>query len=189
MNRNLKFSLLFIGILVLCESLAGLIGVYFKIGIEWPDSYFVGAGFVALPALGIAFLIARRKFPPSTTFGVVTFIMFIIGTSLHFFLGLVPPEGKFLLYPDIDTEFAPGYTDESYVSIKIGMTESNVVKFLGTPMSTQERSSWPFPGDADIIWWYSSDGACSWGDFAWRAPIVGFKNGVVVSKWTVWCYD
>ena len=189
MKRNITFGLLFIGILVLAEAVGGIAGIYIDLWGDRIASYIAGSGLAALPAFALAFLAARRIAPPSKPVGIGVFVLFTALAALHFGIGLEPPEGKFIFYPDIDTAFAPGYSNQAFAEVAIGMTESNVLSRLGQPASRQEKSSWSFPGDAQTLWWYSHDGACSWGDFAWRAPMLGFKDGSVVSKWTVWCFD
>jgi hypothetical protein len=189
MKKNLTFLLIFLVLLMLLEVPGGIVGMLLDLWGDRYGSYILGAGLVALPALGAAFIVARRLAMPSKLTAGLMFSALLAGAALHFGIGLEPPEGKFLLAPDIDTRFAPGYSDQGFAEVRIGMTESSVLALLGEPISRQEPSGWPFPGDASVIWWYSCDGACKWADFAWRAPIVGLKNGFVVSKWTTWCFD
>ncbi len=39
------------------------------------------------------------------------------------------------------------------------------------------------------IWLYTSDGACTWEDFAWKRKQVHFKDKLVVETHTGWSYD
>lgn len=170
--------------------MGGILGIALGIWHSPLSSYVAGAGMLGPVALTIAFWIAKQKTQPRTPVFVSAVIICGIWVGLLFLVMFpAPPEGKFIFKPDIDTRFADGYSDAAFATVAIGMNVSDVLALLGEPISTYESANWSFPGDAKTLWWYASDGACAWGDFAWRAPIIGIRDGVVVSKWTQWCYD
>ena len=188
--NNIKFIFCLLILHIGISAIGGILGIVLGIWDSPLSSYMAGAGMLGPIALTIALWLAKRKAQPRMLVFVSALLIFGVCVGLLFLLMFpAPPEGKLIFKPDIDTCFADGYSDAAFASVTIGMAASDVLALLGEPMSTQERSSWPYPGDAETLWWYSSDGACSWGDFAWRAPIVGIRDDVVVSKWTVWCYD
>jgi hypothetical protein len=76
--------------------------------------------------------------------------------------------------PDIDTEYATGFSEERFAMAEIGMSGVAVEAILGKPM---EVSNGP---NGKEIWWYSRDGKCWWGDFAWKGRALVFSNHVVV---------
>lgn len=188
--NNTKFIALFLLLLIGIAAIGGIFGIVLNIWGDPVPSFIAGAGMLGPIALAIAFWVAQRRAKPRRIISISTLLPCGVIVGILFFVMFpAPPEGKCIFSPDIDTRYAAGYSDGAFASVTIGMTESNVLHILGKPISTQAQSLWPYPGDAEILWWYSSDGACSWSDFAWRAPIVGIRNGIVVSKWTVWCYD
>jgi hypothetical protein len=190
MKSNARFVLLFVLLLLCAACVGGIIGVCRAVWDTDLRSFIAGAGALGPIAFLVAFLVAKRRCRPNRVVAASIFTVVFLFTGFWFLLFFpAPPEGKFPIYSDIDTRFAPGYTDQRFDLVSVGMSESNVVAILGQPMYRQERSRWPFPGDADFLWWYSQDGACSWGDYAWRAPIIGMKNGTVVTNYMVWCYD
>lgn len=88
----------------------------------------------------------------------------LIGGLLLLFLAFIGIESYFPLYPAIDTRFAPGYTEQAFAALEVGMTKEEVLQRLGPPLNAQ----------ADPAWVYSEDGACGWWDFAWLGRGVQF---------------
>ena len=71
--------------------------------------------------------------------------------------------------PDIDTEYASGSSERAFAQATIGMRSSELVTKLGRPLEVSKET-----------WWYSRDGKCWWGDFAWNGRAVVVSNDVVV---------
>lgn len=77
------------------------------------------------------------------------------------------------LYPAIDTTFAKSYTEEAFDRIRPGMTKEQVQELLGEPLSIVQNQ------DGSQTWWYSQDGRCKFGDFAWLGRSISFKKDSV----------
>lgn len=76
--------------------------------------------------------------------------------------------------PSIDTTFSKAFSEESFSQVRPGMPKADVLKMLGEPLSIVEHP------DQDETWWYSQDGRCRFGDFAWLGRSVRFTNSVVM---------
>lgn len=104
----------------------------------------------------------------------------IIGALVLLLLAFSSIESYFPFNPAIDTRFAPGYSEEAFASLQVGMTKDEVLQRLGPPLNAQ----------ADQSWVYSEDGACTWWDFAWLARGVQFDpQGRVIETRAVVNYD
>ena len=90
-----------------------------------------------------------------------------------FFTGAFPlSEGYNPIKPEIDTKFSPGYTEENFNKITVGMDTTEVVKLVGEPIGKLGRHT--------RMWYFTSDGKCKWMNFAWLArDIVVGANGKV----------
>lgn len=86
-------------------------------------------------------------------------------------------------YPTIDTTFAKGYSEAKFQMIQTTWTAERVVQEIGQPLHKYERD------EGGESWWYSQDGACSFGDFAWLGRAVVISNNVVVGKIERWFED
>jgi len=86
--------------------------------------------------------------------------------------------------PWIDTQVSPGFSDAAFQKIRIGMSQDEVVTLLGQPLSkiSKKRSGC-------IEWWFTRDGKCKWGDFAWMARSVMLSNQTVVEIHSMTHYD
>jgi hypothetical protein len=117
------------------------------------------------------------------TVGVFIFLILL-------FPRFIPPESYFVLYPSIDTEYAPDYTEEKFDEIQIGMSKDEVINMLGEPFiedSTKNLDGvdlgFRYPDGTTEIWSYTGDGACWFADLAWLGRWVYFdKNGKVTAK-------
>lgn len=190
MKSNIKFIIYFLCLFLGLLMLNGIVDCFLNI-IEYDIlEYLIRGSTLFLPvSFLIAFVVAKLQTSPSKLVYISTFLVFGILVGLCFIVVLVP-EGKFIFYPDIDTYFASGYSNEAFDSITNGMTELQVKKLLQEPLYKSEYGADNhFPGKPDAVWFYTGDGACSWADFAWRSRAVCFRNGVVVGKCTTWCYD
>lgn len=77
--------------------------------------------------------------------------------------------------PAIDTKFGPGYSEEAFSRITVGMPKTSVRGALGAPLTTFTNIN----GDEE--WLYTDDGKCYWGDFAWLWRSVVFRDDSVIS--------
>lgn len=107
---------------------------------------------------------------------------FIIGGALTI-------EGKNILSPYIDTQFAPQYSPEKFELIKKGQTVEEVEKILGQPLHKNLDST-----NHKTEYWYTMDGKLSVnnkeGDFAWYVSIIYFDpKGRVADIIKEWAYD
>ena len=73
-----------------------------------------------------------------------------------------------------DTEYAPGYSPFGFWSVRIGMTEAEVVTRVGEPMG---KSAHPLQPNTDYWWWTRSPGSNNY-----RSRRVAFRDGRVVIK-------
>src|SRR5688500_14972061 len=92
---------------------------------------------------------------------------------LFFFNGYRHSESYCFFNPSIDTRYAPGFSEKSFELIHPGMSAQEVQKQLGPPLFTSLNSK------GGVDWYYTSDGKCKWGDWAWLVRIVNIKGGEV----------
>ncbi|RYD59335.1 MAG: hypothetical protein EOP56_00270 [Sphingobacteriales bacterium] len=77
--------------------------------------------------------------------------------------------------PDIDTKFAPGFSQLKFDSIHPGMDSTVVLNILGKPIYTY--------GDSVTTQWsYSSDAKCKCYDLAWLTKVIILQDGKVIDK-------
>ena len=86
-------------------------------------------------------------------------------------------------YPAIDTRFALHYSEAAFSKIHTGMGDDEVRKLIGEPLSVATNQA----GVQTL--WFSADGKCRWGDFAWLGRSVSISNRVVVSVERMIYYD
>lgn len=127
---------------------------------------------------------------------IISIIGIIVTLGFTFILGRIPlSEGKHLLKPYIDTEFAKDYTPDKFDKIELGMTKKQVIKIIGRPLIIE-----PCFNDSLIMnHVYSSDGKLlkqrkadvrDYDDFAWYRSTIRFDtNEKVVYIDKGWSYD
>jgi outer membrane protein assembly factor BamE (lipoprotein component of BamABCDE complex) len=96
--------------------------------------------------------------------------------SAYLFVGL---ESYCVIYPSIDTRYAPGFSEPKFAQVKIGMTREEVLKLLGPPLGATSSNRWS----------YTQDGKCRWADWAWLGREVIFRDDHVVEKVARVWYD
>ena len=97
-----------------------------------------------------------------------------IGLLVCFVLwGYAHSESYCYIWPSIDTTFAPDYDESAFHLITKGMTKAEVTRLVGLPLQTGVT------GDGLERWWYSRDGRCPLGDFAWLGRYVELESGHV----------
>ncbi len=75
--------------------------------------------------------------------------------------------------PSIDTVYADGFSEEAFLTIREGMTMSDVNALMCDPVS-----NWTDPVGRTFVW-YTSDGRCKFWDFAYIQRGLLLTNGVV----------
>jgi len=181
---------IFLFLLVSMLLVGGLIAALIGISDEILYSFLSGLGAVAPFAFIISFIYACRRERPAWYLAILAFMAILPCVLLVFVVFAAPPEGIFILYPNIDTRFAPGYSEETFNNIPIGMSESEVLNLLREPLVVAELNpDWRIKEEPDTVWSYTGDGASRWGDFAWRGRAVYFRDGKVVRKLATWHFD
>ena len=84
-------------------------------------------------------------------------------------------EAYCFFYPGIDTQYAAGYSEQAFSQITPGMTVHAVQEKLGAPLHSQTNRE-----SGRLEWYYTLDGKCRWGDWAWLVRAVYFADGRVV---------
>jgi outer membrane protein assembly factor BamE (lipoprotein component of BamABCDE complex) len=74
------------------------------------------------------------------------------------FWGYAHSESYCFFYPAIDTQYAPGFSEQAFAQIKVGMTEAEVRQKLGAPLTIGQNA-----GSDLSHFYYTLDGKCTWG--------------------------
>src|SRR6185369_13840979 len=101
------------------------------------------------------------------TFGGVFFALF----ALYFLWGYSHSESYCFFNPGIDTKYAAGYSEQAFSEVTTGMTVETVQHKLGAPLYAQTNRE-----DGRLEWYYTNDGKCKWGDWAWLVRAVYFND-------------
>lgn len=132
----------------------------------------------------------------------VVVILFLLYTT--FIFGCIG-EGKHLIDPYIDTQFAPDYSPEKFDKIKTGMALNEVETIIGQPLYTHPYVFYDIESDEEnvsneIEYVYTNDGKllskmqeqgkryyydCAW----YRSSILVDTNNIVVEINKGWSYD
>lgn len=116
----------------------------------------------------------------SFIFLLIPLTLTVLSCGLFILLFAFGPEGYFFPYPAIDTRFAPGYSEQAFQQIQVGMTKEEVWKRLGPPLN----------GVDEPVWIYSEDNAFAFWDFAWLVREIYFdEHGRVDRKESGVAYD
>lgn len=109
--------------------------------------------------------ISTQKIVSTISITIVCIGIFLIGGfSLH--------EGYNPIKPDVDTQFGADYSEANFNKITVGTDTTEVIKLIGRPIGVI--------GSSSRLWYYSTDGACKWKNFAWLArALVIDHNGKV----------
>ncbi len=111
---------------------------------------------------------------------VCLLVLLVLGCGLITVGFIIGPEGYFFPCPAIDTHFAPGYSEQKFQDIQVGMTKAEVLQRLGPPLNRTTDPSWV----------YSRDGALGIWDFAWLVRVVNFDENDIVKEKVAWvAYD
>jgi len=99
------------------------------------------------------------------------FLGFLLLLAGYFYCHL---EAYCVFWPSIDTVYSKGFSEKAFSQVSPGMSKADVLQLLGEPLGIDEHH------DRDETWWYSNDGRCWFGDFAWLGRSVTFTNSVVM---------
>jgi hypothetical protein len=126
--------------------------------------------------------------PGSRMLRAITIVTGLLTLAVAY-LGLGGCESYCVLWPSIDTVYAPGFTNAAFERVKVGMSKEEVRNLIGRPLDTHPYSSRhpAYHERGDEVWNYTRDGACTWSDWAWLSREVIFRNGRVVQK-VYWTY-
>lgn len=92
-------------------------------------------------------------------------------------MSLASCESYLSIYPSIDTVYAPGYTEAAFDALKSGMTAEEVRAALGEPLWKVSAETCHHLAEGGAVGWcYTSDGSCSFADFAWLGRYVYFDQ-------------
>ena len=109
------------------------------------------------------------------------------GAIVAFFIALAVTYCHCEMYcfwnPSIDTVYAKGFDEARFEQIRIGMTLHEVNASMCEPLGVWTNK------DGCIRLWYTSDGKCRFGDFAWLARGVVVSNDQVVAIESGLFYD
>jgi outer membrane protein assembly factor BamE (lipoprotein component of BamABCDE complex) len=95
-------------------------------------------------------------------------------------------EAYCFFYPSIDTQFAPGFSEQAFSKVNADMKVEVVEQMLGQPLWVEKYTE---SGKAGEVWYYTLDGKCRWGDWAWQCRKIDFREGKVVEVIKRWQYD
>jgi len=150
-------------------ALMGASGLHERLGDAWYNTLLGGGGVwrvllilvvgAALSAC-VATLVAlrRRPRPPIAVFSVALVLLLIISGSVWAKLSLDPVTDRcFALLLDVRTEYAPGYSEEGFESVRVGLDESTVLKILGEPLHR-----WEIESGVVAFYSYGVGGASYW---------------------------
>jgi outer membrane protein assembly factor BamE (lipoprotein component of BamABCDE complex) len=80
-----------------------------------------------------------------------------------------------VLYPGIDTCYAPAFSERKFAQVLIGMSKEEVIRLLGEPYHKSV-------GRDSVRWFYTQDGKCFWADWAWLGREIVFKEERVAER-------
>jgi len=114
-------------------------------------------------------MLAALKILSTCLVGLICFIFYLIGTISF-------GEQYFRFDPWIDTERSKNYDEKKFNTLKIGDSKEKLIELIGLPLSISQDDNTPTQA-----WYYTGDGKCEWGDFAWfeRTVIIDSTNRIV----------
>ena len=107
----------------------------------------------------------------------------MIAFVIFFCWGFCHTESYCFFSPWIDTQCAEGFSDEQFQKITNGMNRAEVDSLMCTAPGIGTNRN------GTVTYGYTSDGKCSFGDFAWFGRSLIFSNDVVVSITSCMYYD
>jgi hypothetical protein len=142
-----------------------------------------------LPLAALVFVVVCRLATGDSLSSKLLATPAIVG-GIGLWLAMCAPESKFLLWPRVDTCFAPGFNSTRFGQVKPGFTTAQVEQLVGHPLLTRDgRVGYQLSSKSDTIWSYSGDHCGRFGDYAWQAFEIGFRDGNVVAVSKSWRYD
>lgn len=104
---------------------------------------------------------------------VNAFAVVFIGFLIFAAWGFCHTESYCFFWPSIDTRYAPGYLEESFSELRVGMTMTEVNQIMCHPLAICTN------GQGMVKVFYTSDGNAPFGDFAWFGKSLYVSNGIV----------
>lgn len=104
---------------------------------------------------------------------------FFIGLIIFALLSLLNwyahSETYFLVYPSIDTVYAPSFNDRNFEAITVGASKEHVLSELGNPLEVKQLGyeCWMYSRDRNLVDIF---------DFAWISVGVCFRDDRVVIR-------
>ncbi len=180
----------FLVVLIAVAFAGGVVGAGLGLWSGALPSFLAGAGVAGPVGVLCGCVVGGFWHRPRWFVIALTVLSFGPFSALLFWAFASPPEGVMIFNPNVDTRFAQDFTEHSFEQAALGMSSNEVVDLLGQPLRVSQYdrdNSWP--GKPSEVWFYTGDGACSWGDFAWKGRAICFHSNRVVGKWSTWCYD
>lgn len=122
-------------------------------------------------------LISQLHIVKSTNYMRKIFVGLIILISFLVIRWYSFSESYFPIYPDIETEYADGFTYAEFQSLQAGMTKDAIRSKLGSPIKVKRIT------DQYECWDYSRERGSEWFDLAWISVGVCFQDGLFVDKY------
>ena len=97
----------------------------------------------------------------------------LAGLLLAFGWVMCQLEAECFWNPWIDTHCTPGYSEELFTSISVGMPLSEVESLMPAPLEVWTNA------EGIVSMWYTRDGKCRFGDFAWQSRTISVTTGIV----------
>jgi hypothetical protein len=133
----------------------------------------------------------------TTILKILSIICLTFLSVITFLLGQVPLlEGKHLLDPYIDTQFAKNYSPEKFDDIKIGMTINEAIEVIGEPLYKGQgykdslNTNYHYTGDGKLLNSTKDKGQSGYDDFAWyHSTLEVDRNSKIVYIYKGWSHD
>ncbi len=115
--------------------------------------------------------------------------IFTSGIVLFLLFGYFRSESYFPLYPTLDTQLPPGFSERNFELITPGITKADVIKLLGEPdIKYASSPRMKATLEAPSRWIYGNDGGCrGLCDMAWIMYEINFnsEDKVITKKRTI----
>lgn len=107
---------------------------------------------------------------------LLTILSTIISIIMVIFFLYAQTESYCFFCPSIDTHYAKNYTEKKFDELELRASLRSVEEILGKPVKSEKKEN------GDIIYYYSKDGKCWWGDFAWLSRKIIIRDGELIEK-------
>ena len=156
------------------KNLAEVLGIWFS---DYFFSFFIGLAFIAWI---ISFVITRKflckgiglVFLPIE---IIIFVISVLFCIIEFYWGY---ENLCIYNPLIDTKYEKSFNPYNIPKINVGMERAEIISLIGVPIS-----------EINNTMYYTWDGKCSFGDFAWYEFYIELEGGKASEIKSHWMYD